>query len=43
MLVDTHCHVFWEYYEDLEQVMTRAKDKGVGALMVMICLLIRKY
>ena len=34
MLVDTHCHVFWEYYEDLEQVITRAKDKGVGALIV---------
>ena len=34
MLVDTHCHVFLEYYEDLEQVITRAKDKGVGALIV---------
>lgn len=34
MLVDTHCHVFREYYEDLEQVITRAKDKGVGALIV---------
>ena len=34
MLVDTHCHVFREYYEDLEQVIIRAKDKGVGALIV---------
>lgn len=34
MLVDTHCHVFSEYYEDLELVITRAKDKGVGALIV---------
>lgn len=34
MLVDTHCHVFSEYYEDLDSVIDRAKPKGIKMLIV---------
>lgn len=34
MLVDTHCHIFSEYYDDIEEVIMRAKDAGVKAIIV---------
>ena len=34
MLVDTHCHIFKEYYDDIESVIERANDAGVRALIV---------
>ena len=34
MLVDTHCHIFGEYYEDIDEIVMRAKDAGVGMLIV---------
>ena len=34
MLVDTHCHVFHEYYDDIDDVIKRAYDNGVGAIIV---------
>lgn len=34
MLVDTHCHIFGEYYEDIDEVVRRAKDAGIGMLIV---------
>ncbi len=34
MLVDTHCHVFHEYYEDIDDIIKRARDNGVGAIIV---------
>lgn len=34
MLVDTHCHVLSEYYNDIEDVIKRAMDNGVGAIIV---------
>lgn len=34
MLVDTHCHVFHEYYEDIDAVIANAKQSGVGMLIV---------
>lgn len=34
MLVDTHCHTFSEYYNDIEEVIERAKDVGVGFIIV---------
>ena len=34
MLIDTHCHVFSEYYDDIESVLIRAKDAGVGMVIV---------
>lgn len=34
MLVDTHCHIFRDYYDDIESVIKRAKDAGIGAIIV---------
>ena len=34
MLVDTHCHVLSEYYEDIEEVVQRAHDMGVRMILV---------
>ena len=34
MLVDTHCHIFSEYYDDIESVIKRAKEAGVRAIIV---------
>ena len=34
MLVDTHCHVLDEYYDDIDAVIARAKDAGVGMIIV---------
>lgn len=34
MLVDTHCHIFSEYYDDIEKVINNAKDNGVEMIIV---------
>ena len=34
MLVDTHCHIFVEYYDDIDGVIKRAIDAGVGMIIV---------
>lgn len=34
MLVDTHCHIFSEYYEDIESIVERARDAGVEMIIV---------
>ena len=34
MLIDTHCHLFSEYYEDIDEVVERSKNAGVGMLIV---------
>ena len=34
MLVDTHCHVFREYYDDIDEVVRRAKDARIKAIIV---------
>lgn len=34
MLVDTHCHIFKEYYDDIDLVIKRAKNVGVGMIIV---------
>lgn len=34
MLVDTHCHVLPEYYEDIEGVIQRAIHTGVGMIII---------
>lgn len=34
MLVDTHCHIFSEYYDDIHSVIERARDVGVGMIIV---------
>ncbi len=34
MLVDTHCHVFREYYDDIDDVIKRARDNNIGMIIV---------
>ena len=34
MLVDTHCHLFHEYYDNIDEILDRAKDNGIGAVIV---------
>ena len=34
MLVDTHCHLFSEYYDNIDKVLGRALESGVGAVIV---------
>ena len=34
MLVDTHCHLFNEYYDDIEEVIKRAISAGVSFIVV---------
>ena len=34
MLVDTHCHIFREYYDDIDEVIARAKEAGLKAIIV---------
>lgn len=34
MLVDTHCHIFNEYYQDIDEVIARAYDNGLGMIIV---------
>lgn len=33
-MVDTHCHIFSEYYDDIQGVIDRAMEAGVRALIV---------
>ena len=37
MLVDTHCHIYSEYYQNIEEVVARAKATGVGMIVVNGC------
>ena len=34
MLIDTHCHIFNEYYDDIELVIENAIAAGVGMIVV---------
>ena len=34
MLVDTHCHLFREYFSDIDSVLARAFDNGVSFVIV---------
>jgi len=34
MLIDTHCHIFKEYYDNIDEVIERAKEVGVGFIIV---------
>ena len=34
MLIDTHCHLFDEYYDNIEDVISRAVSEGVGFIIV---------
>lgn len=34
MLVDTHCHIFSEYYDNIDEIVERAKTAGVGMIII---------
>jgi len=34
MLVDTHCHLFKEYYDDIDEIIRNAEDVGVNFIIV---------
>ena len=34
MLVDTHCHLFKDYYDDIDEILQNALKHGVGAVIV---------
>ena len=34
MLIDTHCHIFTEYFEDIDSVIERCNRHGVGMIIV---------
>lgn len=36
-MTDTHCHLFNEYYEDIDEVIARAKKSGVDKVIVNGC------
>ena len=33
MFIDTHCHLFHEYYEDLDEIIKKIKDSGIIAVI----------
>lgn len=37
MFCDTHCHLFQEYYEDIEETIKLAKEHGVNRMIVAGC------
>lgn len=37
MFCDTHCHLFQEYYEDIDKIIDSAKENGVGRMIVAGC------
>jgi len=34
MLVDTHCHIFNEYYEDIDEIINNAKSNGINMIII---------
>lgn len=34
MLIDTHCHIFEEYYDDIDSVVEKARNAGILMLVV---------
>lgn len=37
MFVDTHCHIFNEYYNNIDEIVSKAKDNGVNKIIVNGC------
>lgn len=33
MFVDTHCHIYGEYYDDIEKVLKKIKDNNIGKII----------
>lgn len=36
-MIDTHCHLFASYFDDIDEVIKRAKDAGVSMIIVNGC------
>ena len=34
MFVDTHCHLFKEYYENIDDIISRCKENNVKKIIV---------
>lgn len=37
MFIDTHCHIFNEYYSDIEEVINRCKENNIKRIVVSGC------
>ena len=37
MYIDTHCHVFSEYYDDIEEIVRKCKENNVTKIIVSGC------
>ena len=37
MYIDTHCHIFLEYYEDIDRLINDIKESGVNKVIVNGC------
>lgn len=37
MLMDTHCHIYKEYYDDIDNLMKKIKDSGVNRIINNAC------
>lgn len=37
MFVDTHCHIYDEYYDDIEKVLKKIKDNNIGKIINIGC------
>lgn len=37
MFIDTHCHLFSEYYDDIEKVIKECKENGITKIIVSGC------
>lgn len=37
MLMDTHCHIYKEYYDDIDNLMNKIKDSGVNRIINNAC------
>ena len=34
MLIDTHCHIYSEYYDDIDEVIEHSINDGVSMIIV---------
>ena len=34
MFIDTHCHLFHEYYEDLDEIVNKIKDNNISKVII---------
>ena len=33
MFIDTHCHIYSEYYEDIDDIMNKIKNSGISKVI----------